>query len=193
MTNPKVDAFIENAVSWKAELEALRRLLLNTELTEDFKWRGPCYTVDGKAVVMLGNFKNYCALGFFKGALLADPYHLLVAPGENSQSMRMVHFTNLNEIGSRSAALKEYLLEAIRNEKAGLRVHFKQPDEQNIPEEFQERLNQDEALKKAFYALTPGRQRAYLLFFSGAKTSKTRRTRVDASIPRILDGLGLHD
>ena len=192
-TSPKVDAFIENATAWKSELEALRKLLLDSPLTEDFKWRGPCYTHEGKAVVMLADFKNYCALGFFKGVLMKDPQTILVAPGENSQSMRMVHFTSVEEINTLAPVLKEYILRAVENEKSGLKVEFKQAGEQSMPIEFQNRLSEDAALKKAFESLTPGRQRAYLIHFSVPKQSRTREARIEKLIPRILAGKGFQD
>ena len=191
--SPKVDAFIENAKDFKAELEALRDLLLESPLTEEFKWRGPCYTYEDKAVVMLGSFKNYCALGFFKGALMQDPHALMVAPGENSQSMRMIHFTHVEEINALAPVLREYINQAVENEKAGMQVQFVKAGEQSVPEEFQQKLSEDVALKKAFESLTPGRQRAYLIHFSGAKQPQTRLARIEKLIPRILAGKGLQD
>jgi uncharacterized protein YdeI (YjbR/CyaY-like superfamily) len=191
--NPKVDAFFDNANAWKPELETLRKLLLDSPLTEDFKWRGPCYTYENKAVVLIGNFKSYCSMGFYKGSLLKDPHGILVAPGENSQSMRMARFTSVEEINGLTPVLKKFILQAMENERAGLKVEFKQAGEQDVPVEFQKKLDGDAALKKAFEALTPGRQRAYLLYFSALKQSNTREARIEKLMPRILAGKGFQD
>jgi uncharacterized protein YdeI (YjbR/CyaY-like superfamily) len=191
--NPKVDAFISNAKKWQPEIEQLRLLLLDCGLTEEFKWRNPCYTFQGNNVVLIGSFKEYCALSFFKGSLLQDSNGLLSKPGENSQAMRFFKFTNLQEIIEQQSIIKAYIYEAIEIEKAGLRVIFKSNTELELVEELQIALDKNPSLKTAFKALTPGRQRAYNLYFSAPKQSKTRETRIENYIPRILDGKGFND
>lgn len=191
-TNAKVEAFFSQAKTWRQELEALRAILLECPLSEDFKWRSPCYTFQGGNVATLWGFKEDCALSFFKGVLLKDPEGILVAPGENSRSVRMVRFTGVAEIADKQPVLKDYIREAIAVEKAGLKVEFRK-DDLDRPQELVERLDADPALKAAFEALTPGRQRGYLLHFSQPKQSKTRVSRIAKAAPRILDGKGLHD
>ncbi|HSJ03090.1 MAG: YdeI family protein [Verrucomicrobium sp.] len=192
-THPQVDAFLSKAKTWREEMEKLRSILLNSELTEDMKWGKPCYTVQDKNVVLIIPFKESCALLFSKGALLKDKKGLLIQPTENSQSARQIRFTKLSEIVASESLLKAYVKEAIEVEKAGLEVTYKKTSEYSIPEEFQTKLDEMHTLKKAFEALTPGRQRAYLLHFSGAKQSATRASRVEKCMPLILAGKGLMD
>ncbi|WP_077212470.1 YdeI/OmpD-associated family protein [Bacillus dakarensis] len=197
MTNmihdPKVDELINNEKSWKEEFERLRRIALECGLNESLKWRLPCYTDQKKNIVIIQGFKEYCALMFFKGALLQDPNGVLVRPGENSQSQRQIRFTNVQEIVKMEAILKSYIHKAVEVEKAGLEVQFKETEEYPIPEELQAEFEENPALKTAFEALTPGRQRAYILYFSKAKQSKTRESRIEKYTQSILDGKGLND
>jgi uncharacterized protein YdeI (YjbR/CyaY-like superfamily) len=191
--NPNVDAFISDAKKWQAEIKHLRQLLLDCGLTEEFKWRAPCYCFQGNNVVLIGCFKEYCTLSFFKGTLLQDNNRFLSKPGENSQAMRFFKFTNVQEIQELKSVIKNYIYEAIEIEKAGLKVIFKSNTELELAEEFQNVLDKNSALKKAFEALTPGRQRAYNLYFSAPKQSKTRQSRIENYIPRILNGKGIND
>ncbi|NQF14968.1 hypothetical protein HPY31_13710 [Brevibacillus sp. HB1.3] len=192
-TNPKVDEFLGKAKKWKAEYEKLRRIVLDCELTEDFKWMHPCYTFEKKNIVLIHGFKEYCALLFQKGALLKDPNGILIQQTENVQAARQIRFTSVEEIMERESILKAYIQEAIEVEKAGLEVDFKKHEEYTIPEEFQNKLDEIPALKTAFEALTPGRQRAYLLHFSAPKQAKTRESRVEKCMQQILEGKGLND
>jgi uncharacterized protein YdeI (YjbR/CyaY-like superfamily) len=190
--NPKVDDYLSQATRWPDELAKLRTIVLGCGLTEDFKWRQPCYTVEGGIVLLISSFRDYCALAFFKGALLKDPNAILIAPGENSQSMRQARFTSIRDITAMEPVLKSYIQEAIANERAGLKIEKKSTA--SIPEEFQAKLDDDSALKTAFAALTPGRQRAYLMHFSQPKQSPTREARIEKCVPQILAGKGLdHD
>ena len=191
--NPKVDGYIRKAKRWQAELEQLRTILLDSPLTEEFKWRSPCYTLDDKNIVIMHVFKNYCALLFIKGALMKDPAHILVQQTKNVQAARQIRFTAVDEIVELEPVLRAYIREAIAVEQAGLEVAYKPTSEFELPAEFQTKLDQDPALKTAFEALTPGRQRAYLLYFSQAKQAKTRADRVEKYIPHILAGKGLND
>ena len=191
--NPKVDAFINKAGQWQEEYRKLRTILLDSGLTEDLKWGVPCYTLDNKNVVIMHGFKEYCGLLFVKGVLLKDDKNILITQTENVQAARHVRFTNVREIDRLKAVLKAYIKEAIEAELAGLKVNYKKTAEFSMPDEFQTRLDEDPALQEAFEALTPGRQRAYLLYFSAPKQSKTREGRVEKSIPRILKGKGLND
>lgn len=191
--NPKVDAFLKKPRPWREEFTALREIILACPLTEELKWGWPCYTSENKNIVLIHGFKEYCAILFFKGALLKDPKDLLVIQTENVQSTRQIRFTSVGEIKRMKTTLKAYILEAMEVEKAGLRVPLKKTSEYKVPEEFQSRLDSMPALRKAFGALTPGRQRAYLLYFSAPKQSKTRESRVEKSIERILAGKGLND
>lgn len=191
--NPKVDAFLKKPRPWREEFTALREIILACPLTEELKWGWPCYTSENKNIVLIHGFKEYCAILFFKGALLKDPKDLLVIQTENVQSTRQIRFTSVGEIKRMKTTLKAYILEAMEVEKAGLRVPLKKTSEYKVPEEFQSRLDSMPALRKAFGALTPGRQRAYLLYFSAPKQSKTRESRVEKSIKRILAGKGLND
>jgi len=189
--NPQVDAYLSQAKKWRDEMRTLRTLALDHGLTEEFKWRQPCYTFQNGIVFLITPFKNYCTLAFIKGALLKDPDNLLVAPGENSQSMRQIRFTGMGEIVERQSVLKSYIEEAIEVEKAGLKVQRNPATA--IPDEFQTQLDENGALKTAFEALTPGRRRAYLMYFSQAKQSKTREARIEKCLPQILAGKGLDD
>ena len=192
-TDPQVDAFLSRAKEWRAEFEQLRTILLDCELTEDFKWGKPCYTVEGSNIVLMHGFKDYCALLFFKGALLTDAADILIQQTKNVQSARQIRFTSVDEIVEMDHIIKAYVSNAIEVEKAGLEVEFKDTSEFECPEEFQQKLDENPALKAAFEALTPGRQRGYLLYFSGAKQSKTREVRVKKYTQHILDGKGLND
>ncbi|MED3879861.1 YdeI family protein [Priestia megaterium] len=191
--NPKVDEFLTKAKKWKEEYETLRKIVLDCELTEDYKWMNPCYTFEKKNIVLIHGFKEYCALLFPKGALLQDSHGILIQQTENVQGARQIRFTNVQEIVEKEAILKAYIDEAIEVEKAGLKVKVKKPEELIIPEELQHKFNEIPALKAAFTTLTPGRQRAYILYFSAAKQSKTRQSRVEKCIPNILNGKGLND
>ncbi len=191
--NPKVDFYFDKAKNWHKELELLRAIILDCGLDEELKWGSPCYTFQQRNIVLLHVFKEYCAMLFFKGALLNDTKGILVQQTKNVQAARQARFTNAKEIARVSPALKAYIYEAIEVEKAGLKVPLKKTAEFTMPEEFQKRLNKNAALKKAFAALTPGRQRGYLLYFSSAKQSKTRESRIEKYIPQILKGKGLED
>ncbi|TNF20541.1 MAG: hypothetical protein EP318_10465 [Rhodobacteraceae bacterium] len=188
----RVSVLFGKLTSWQDEMSALRRILLAAPLTEAFKWRAPVYTAHGRNVAILWNFKAHCALGFFKGVLLDDPQGLLVAPGENSRSARMIPFTSVAEIAAREAAVTVFIAQAVENARAGLKVDLPK-DDLEMPEELVARLEADPDLQAAFEALTPGRQRGYILQISGAKQSKTREARIDKWAPRILEGKGLHD
>jgi len=191
--NPKVDEFLTKAKKWKEEYETLRKIVLDCELTEDYKWMNPCYTFEKKNIVLIHGFKEYCALLFPKGALLQDSHSILIQQTENVQGARQIRFTNVQEIVEKEAVLKAYIYEAIEVEKAGLKVKVKKLEELIIPEELQHEFDEIPALKDAFTTLTPGRQRAYILYFSAAKQSKTRESRVKKCIPNILNGKGLND
>jgi uncharacterized protein YdeI (YjbR/CyaY-like superfamily) len=191
--NPKVDFYFTKAKRWKPELEELRRIALNCQLVEELKWGCPCYTFEGRNIVLIHDFKEYCAFLFFKGALLKDPKSLLIQQTKNVQAARQIRFTNAKEIAKLEKTLKAYIYEAVEVEEAGLKVEFKAKKELEIPEEFQQKLDKDPVLKTAFNTLTPGRQRAYVLHFSGAKQSATRASRVEKCIPQILEGKGLND
>lgn len=191
-TNPKVDAVLRQTKQWREEFETLRSIALDSQLTEELKWFQPCYTFQEKNVVLIHGFKEYCALLFFKGALLKDPNRILVTPGDH-QAARQIRFTSLRQIDEMKPILNAYIQEAIAAEKAGLKVKLKKTSDFKIPEEFQSKLKEMPALKAAFRALTPGRQRGYLFHFSRPKQSKTRQSRVEESIPQILKGKGLND
>ncbi len=191
--NPKVDEFLSKAKKWKGEYEKLRNIVLDCELTEEFKWMHPCYTFEKKNIVLIHGFKEYCALLFHKGALLKDAHGILIQQTENVQAARQIRFTNVQEIVEMETILKAYIYEAIEVEKSGLEVNFKKNTEFIIPEEFQNKLDEIPALKTAFDALTPGRQRAYILYFSAPKQSKTRESRVEKCMQQILNGKGLND
>jgi uncharacterized protein YdeI (YjbR/CyaY-like superfamily) len=191
--NPKVDWFFDKDTKWQKEYKQLRTICLDCGLAEQLKWGCPCYTFDNGNVVLIHGFKGYCALLFFKGALLQDTNKILIQQTENVQSARQIRFTNLREIVKMEKVLKAYIYEAIEVEKAGLKVSFKKTSEYKIPEEFQAKLKQMPTLKTAFNALTPGRQRSYLFYFSQPKQSKTRESRIEKYLQQILDGKGLDD
>lgn len=191
--NPQVDAFINKATKWQAEYKKLREIVLSTDMDEDLKWMHPCYSYEGKNLVIIHGFKEYCAILFIKGALLKDPAKILITQTENVQAGRQARFTDLDEIIELEPVLKAYILESIEAEKAGLKIDFKPTSEFVLTEEFKKKLDGDAALKAAFEALTPGRQRGYLLYFSGAKQASTREARVEKCIPQILAGKGLND
>jgi len=192
-TNPKVDFFFTKAKKWEEEFEKLRTIVLGCGLTEELRWGCPCYAFEKRNVVLIHGFKEYCALLFFKGALLKDPNGILIQQTENVQAARQIRFTNVREIVKLKPVLKAYIKEAIEVEKAGLEVNYKKTSEFKTPEELQSRFDEEPAFKKAFYALTPGRQRGYLLYFSAPKQSKTREARVEKWMPQILNGKGLND
>lgn len=205
--NPEIDAYLLEGCgrcalggtpeckvhSWQEELKYLRRVVLDCGLTEERKWGVPCYTHNGSNILMVAAFKDNCTLSFFKGALLKDDHKILEKPGENTQSGRVIRFTDVDRIAALEPVLKTYMFEAIEVEKAGLKVNFKKASEYGFPAEFQNRLDRDPELKAAFDTLTPGRQKGYLLYFSSAKQSKTREARIEKYIPKIFKGLGLHD
>ena len=191
--NPKVDWYFSKAEKWQDEIRKLRTIVLDCGLAEELKWGCPCYTSEKNNIVLIHVFKEYCAILFFKGALLKDSKNILVQQTKNVQAARQVRFTNAKEITELSSILKAYIREAIKVEKAGLKVPMKKATEFEIAEEFQTKLDKSSALKKAFYALTPGRQRGYLLYFSSAKQSKTREARVEKYMENILGGKGLDD
>ena len=191
--NPKVDFYFEKSEKWAKELEQMRAIVLDCGLAEELKWGCPCYTLQKSNIVLIHVFKEYCAYMFFKGALMADPDGILVQQTENVQSARQVRFTNVREIAEEQATLKAYIQEAIKVEKAGLKVELKKTGEYKVPEEFQHKLDDDATLNAAFKALTPGRQRGYLFHFSQPKQAKTREARIEKYIPQILDGKGLDD
>lgn len=191
--NPKVDFYFSKAKNWQKEIEQLRIIVLDSGLTEELKWGVPCYTFNKKNIVLIHVFKEYCAVLFFKGVLLKDTNDILVQQTENVQAARQVRFTNVREIVKMKPLLKAYIYEAIEVEKAGLKVNLKKTSEHKIPVEFKNKQNETPALKTAFEALTPGRQRAYILYFSSPKQSKTRESRVEKSMKQILNGKGLND
>ena len=192
-TNPKVDFFFSKAKKWKEEFERLRAIVLDCGLSEELKWGKPCYTFQKSNIDLIHGFKDYCALLFFKGALLKDAKGILVQQTENVQAARQVRFTNVREIVKMEPVLKAYIKEAIEVERAGLNVTYKKTSEFKVPEEFQNKLDEIPALKTAFDALTPGRQRGYVLYFSAPKQSKTRDSRVEKCMQQILNGKGLND
>ena len=204
--NPKIDKYLVDGCmrcelggtpgckvnNWQNELKQLRKIVLDCGLTEELKWGVPCYTFKQKNILVVGALKQCCSISFFKGALLKDTDGILEKPGENSQAARLIKFTDVREIAAIESILKAYIYEAVEVEKAGLKVHFKKNPEP-IPAELQEKLDEDPVLKAAFEALTPGRQRGYIIYFSQPKQSRTRVSRIEKYIPQILDGVGLHD
>ena len=191
--NPKVDWFFNKDTKWQKEYEKLRTIILDCGLIEELKWGCPCYTFENTNLVLIHGFKEYCALLFFKGALLNDLNDILIQQTKNVQSARQIRFTNIREIVKLEKILKAYVYEAIEVERAGLKVKLKKTSEYKIPEEFQKKLNKSSTLKTAFDALTPGRQRAYIFYFSQPKQSKTRESRIEKSMEQILNGKGLND
>ncbi|HWY10018.1 MAG TPA: YdeI/OmpD-associated family protein [Bacteroidia bacterium] len=192
-TNPKVDWYFVKNKKWIEEIEMLRNIALECGLDEELKWGCPCYAHDGSNIVLIHIFKEYCAYLFFRGVLLKDPKGVLIQQTKNVQSARQIRFANVKEIVKMKSTLKAYIKEAIAVEKAGLKVEFKKTKEFEMPEEFQNKLNKNSPLKTAFYALTPGRQRGYLLYFSSAKQSATREARIEKYTKQILKGKGLDD
>lgn len=191
--NPTVNFFFDKARKWKEEYLQLRTIILSCGLNEELKWGCPCYTLDKNNIVLIHGFKEYCALLFMKGALLKDPHQILIQQTANVQAARQIRFTHVKEIEKLKTVLKTYVQQAIAIEKAGLKVKLKKTAEYNIPKEFKAVLNNMADIKAAFYKLTPGRQRAYLLYFSSAKQSKTREERIIKSLQSILNGKGLND
>src|SRR5690349_1547324 len=191
--NPKTDFFFSKPTKWQDEFKKLRKIILGCGLTEELKWGKPCYTFQQSNVVLIHGFKEYCALLFMKGALLKDPKGILIQQTENVQAARQIRFTNVGEIVKLKATLKTYIFKAIEVEEKGLKVDFKKSTEFKMPEEFKKKLDKNRSLKKAFEALTPGRQRGYLLHFSSAKQATTRESRIEKYVPKILDGKGLED
>ena len=205
--NPKVDAYLEDGCgrcslyktpdckvnTWRKELIKLRSIVLDCGLSEEFKWKQPCYTFQNTNILLVSAFKDYAFISFFKGSLLKDTEKILSSPGENSQSTRQLRFTSIDEIAAMEATIKAYIYEAIEVEKAGLKVNLKKVTDYPVPEELQNKLDESSAFKTAFEALTPGRQRGYLLYFAQPKQAKTRKSRIEKSTPRILEGKGLHD
>jgi uncharacterized protein YdeI (YjbR/CyaY-like superfamily) len=191
--NPKVDKYFKNVQQWREIVEKLRAILLDFPLSEDLKWGKPCYAYEGTNIVIIQGFKAYCALLFFKGVLMKDPKAILVKTGVNTIVGRQIRFTDVREVAKMQSTLKAYIYEAIAVEKAGLKVVVPKDAALNFPAEFQKRLDENPALKTAFMALTPGRQRAYNFYFSGAKQSKTRETRIEKCLPQILKGKGLNE
>ena len=191
--NPRVDFFFNKDSAWQEEFEKLRKITLDCGLTEELKWGCPCYTFERGNIVLIHGFKEYCALLFFKGALLKDPNGILIQQTKNVQAVRQIRFTNVRQIVKMKPILKAYIHQAIEVEKAGLKVNLKKTSEFKVPEEFQKVLSENPALKTAFHALTPGRQRAYILYFSAPKQSRTRESRVEKCLQQILNGKGLND
>ena len=191
--NPKVDFYFNKAKQWQQEYEKLRTIVLDCNLAEELKWGCPCYTLEGKNIVLIHGFKEYCALLFFKGALLTDPDNILIQQTANVQAARQVRFTNILEIVEMESIIKSYIRQAIEVERSGKKVELKKVEEFHAPQELQDKFNHIPALKTAFEALTPGRQRAYILHFSAPKQSQTRQSRIEKAIPKILNGKGLND
>jgi uncharacterized protein YdeI (YjbR/CyaY-like superfamily) len=191
--NPKVDFYFNKSKKWRVEQEKLREIVLDCQLTEELKWGVPCYTFQNNNVVLIHEFKEYCAYLFVKGVLLKDPHHILIQQTENVQSARQARFTNVQVINEMELVLKAYILEAIEVEKSGMKVPYKKATEFAIADEFLTKLEENPELNIAFYALTPGRQRAYLLYFAAPKQSKTRVERVERFTQQILNGKGLND
>lgn len=205
--NPEVDLYLAKGCGrcplwrtpeckvhpWQEELATLRPILLDTELTEELKWKVPCYTFEGNNIAIMSAFKEYCSLSFFKGALLKDPEGILEKPGEHTQAGRLIRFTDVQKIGALEPVIKAYIAEAIEVEKAGLDVEYKKVSDFDVPDELVDIFEEDPQFQEAFDALTPGRQRGYLLHFSGAKQAKTRRSRIEKYRDQIFDGKGMHD
>lgn len=191
--NPKVDEFLRRSTKWQDEMARLRRIALDCGLTEELKWGKPCYAFHDRNVVIIQGFKDYCALLFFKGILLSDPQSILIRTGENTHEGRQIRFTGMEEIAALEPVLKSYVFEAVQVEKAGLKVPEREQVELAFPEEFQQKLDEFPALKTAFEALTPGRKRLYHIYFSEPKQAKTRLSRIEKCIPKILAGKGLNE
>lgn len=191
--NPKVDLFLSEVSQWQEELTQLRAIVLDCDLTEELKWGHPCYTHNKKNIILLGGFKEFCTINFIKGVLLSDSEKILEQQVENSQSARSIKFTNLEQVIKLAPIIKSYIFEAIEVEKAGLKVELKKNEDYEIPEELEDKFKESASFKKAFYALTPGRQRAYLLFFAAAKQAKTRVDRIEKYEGRIMNQKGIND
>jgi uncharacterized protein YdeI (YjbR/CyaY-like superfamily) len=191
--NPKVDFYFAKAQKWQPEITKLREILLDCHLNEELKWGVPSYSFEKSNIVLIHVFKDYCALLFFKGSLLKDPKGILIQQTKNVQAARQIRFTDVKEVTKLKATIKAYIYEAIAVEEAGLKVEMKETKAFEMAEEFETKLNKNASLKKAFYALTPGRQRGYLLYFSSAKQAKTREARVEKYVQKIIDGKGLED
>ena len=191
--NKDVDNFLSNLDKWHDELKRLREIILDCGLNEDFKWMHPCYTFNGKNIVLIHGFKDYCAILFYKGALLKDPKNILIRQTENTQSARQIRFTNVSEIENLESTIRDYILEAIDIEKAGLKVKMKKTSDYEVPRELDQKFTESPRLKKAFKNLTPGRQKGYLLHFSQPLQAKTRISRIEKNTERILNGKGLND
>ena len=189
----EVETILESEGLWQKEMRSIREILLGCGLTEEVKWRQPCYSHNGANVALIGGFKDYCSVSFFKGALLDDPENLLVAPGENTQSARLIKVTDVEEVEELRSSIVNFVEQAVENEESGVTVEFKKTEDYSVPVELQEKLDAESAFRSAFEALTPGRQRGYLLHFGGAKQSKTRASRIDKCVDRIMDGKGLRD
>ncbi|WP_145413666.1 YdeI family protein [Paenibacillus xylanexedens] len=192
-TNPKVDAYLSKIKTWKEESVKLREIILDCDLTEDYKWMHPCYTVNGKNVVLIHGFKEYCAIMFLKGSLLKDPHGILIQQTNNVQGGRQIRFTNLEQIIEQEEILKAYIREAIEVEQAGLKIEKKEVEQFAVPEELQQQFDANPTFQAAFEALTPGRQRAYLYHFSQPKQSKTKTSRIEKCMQPIMEGKGLND
>lgn len=191
--HPKVDEFIATTTRWQKEIIKLRAIVLDCGLTEELKWKQPCYTYNNSNVLIVSSFKDYCFISFLKGVLLQDTHNLLVSPGKNSQSVRFIKFNTVQEIIKLEPTIKAYIYEALEVEKAGLKVNLNKSSDLELVEELQRKLKEKPQLKTAFEALTPGRQRAYNIYFSAAQQAKTRESRIEKYIPRILDGKGIND
>lgn len=191
--NPRFETYFAKPRPWQAEFNALREMLLDCQLTEELKWRQPCYCLEGANIVILGGFKDFCALGFFKGSLMPDPDRMLVEPGPNSRAARMLRFTSLAEILKHEALIKRYVQAAIAVERSGQKVDFSANKTVPWPDTLQSALREDAPFKRAFEALTPGRQRGWILHFEGAKQAKTQRERIQKAREQIMQGLGMHD
>jgi uncharacterized protein YdeI (YjbR/CyaY-like superfamily) len=191
--NNNVDFYFDKATKWRKELQLMRKIILDCGLTEELKWGTPCYTFQNRNIVLIHVFKEYCAVLFFKGALMNDSQGILIQQTANVQAARQVRFTKAPQIIAMEATLKAYIYEAIEVEKSGMKVKLKKTTEYKMPEEFSKKLNKISGLKTSFNSLTPGRQRAYLLYFSSAKQASTRETRIQKCIPKILEGKGLND
>jgi len=191
--NPLVDEYFKTHTNWLDIKIKLRKILLTSELTEEYKWKQPCYSFDNKNLFIIGGFKDYCALSFFKGVLLNDPKKILIQQGQNTQSARILKFTTTKQVDDLEKQIKVWINESIELSKQGIKAEFKKPDELEIPIELQVIFDQEPEFKEAFFKLTPGRQRGYILFFTGAKQSKTVTARIEKNIDRILDGYGFHD
>jgi uncharacterized protein YdeI (YjbR/CyaY-like superfamily) len=189
----KINDYYNNLVKWKSEAALIRKIFFECNLKEAYKWMHPCYTFDSKNIVVFHDFKDYCAISFFKGALLKDPKNILIQPTENSQAGRQIKFTNISEIEKLELTIKAYILEAIQVEKAGLKIDYKKTSEFDIPDELHKIFESNPEFKTAFYVLTPGRQKGYLLHFSSAKQSQTRIDRIEKYMDRIFDGKGIRD